>query len=112
MPDTGEPSTRDTRLHRQARNRRRYICTIAVAAAFGLGYLVADFEHTTVNGFMRVGSSVALVLLFEEIRLGRGLARIERQLESRLKEAIYAEGYVDGLQRRPPDDGERHLRSV
>lgn len=110
MQDNGESDTAAL-LRRQTRIRRRFIFALAVAAAFGVGCLLADFDNRAVNGLVRVGTIVALVLLYEEIRLGRGLARLERQLQIGLRGVGYVEGYVDGIQRRPPDDG-RHLRSV
>jgi hypothetical protein len=120
------PAPRSVPLHRRQAVR---IATATAAAAFATGFIVAEtLRDVAVLSFLaRAGVSVAAVVLFvavAEIRLSRQMVRadvghaqqlaaLERRLDSRLHEAEYAEGYVDGLQRRPPGEGSaRRLHSV
>lgn len=114
----------------------KHVWRILVAsAAFALtvGYILSDLDRTVGKWLPQLASAVAAVTLtiwLTEIRITRRLARAEarqRSMETqlhlhleqvvlrvdiRMRMADYAEGYVDGLQRRAPDHHERHLRPV
>lgn len=99
--------------------------TIAAAAGAG-GYLIADIENTDMRPWLPrtlvIVATVAFLQWVSEVRLARQVAReaasvrqdlalIIQRLEQRLATAEVAEAYVDGLQRRIPQEG-RHLHSV
>lgn len=132
MPPDASPASPSPRPAPHMLFHRRQVIRIAAATAataFAAGYIVSEIatDAEVLTWLARAGASVAAVTLYSsiiEIRLARQLARaaglthqrlaaIERRVSSRLSRAEFAEGYVRGLQRRPPDDGDgRHLRSV
>lgn len=113
----------------QRRQMIRLAVTLAAAAGAG-GYLLANLDDAALMPWLPrtlvTVAAVAFLLWIEGIRLARQIARAETgvredlaQIDERLKtqrcKACYAEGYVDGVTRRPPLEdgtGERHLRSV
>lgn len=114
--------------HAQPFHRRQLVrmALAAGATAFAGGFIASHAMETAVLDWVPrvavVVASVTLVLWITEIRLARQMARletgllshlaaIERRLDERLGKAVYAEGYVDGIQRIMPEQ-QRHLRSV
>lgn len=111
---------------RQPFQRRQVVrvALAAAAAALPLGYIAAKLDSAEMlAGLPRTALAIAAVTLFmwvAEIRLDRRLSRLQTQqeafqarMEALLKKAVYAEGYVDGIKRLPPDGNEgRRLHSV
>lgn len=124
MPDV-RPRPRPLLVQR----RQALRVTSATAAAFAAGYLVCELISGTevLVWLVRAAASVAAVTLVVSM-VGDRLARqidqavddhqhrlgvIEERLNARLHRAEFAEGYVRGIQRRPPDDDDGpRLRSV
>jgi hypothetical protein len=112
-PATNPP----TPLQVQRRHALRVVSGAVAVAAFALGFLVANLDGgDSVNAVARVAANASLTVAavwLHEIRTVRRFADLKAQMDARLSQAEYAEGYVDGITRRPPgDDGRGHLRSV